>query len=197
MIAVLVLIFITEMTPNSGKEETIKNEASQYLNDNFNDSFEVFDALYDNMGNFEFEYAAKARNANNGVDFLIYHDSETEQLVDTYTADKWGNDLENAIRPYLVANLLEMDDYHAFFDDEIGQTLGIDPTKPGSYIEHSVSPTIRITVSREKSNQDDEQFNAFISYLKTEKILEQGTVIVAYIEKNGAIIDQEEWNKEF
>ena len=60
-IGLLVVVFVLEMKPDKDEEEKIKIQAKQYLEDKFNDNFEIYDTLYDNMGNFEFEYAAKVR----------------------------------------------------------------------------------------------------------------------------------------
>ncbi|WP_071395102.1 hypothetical protein [Bacillus tuaregi] len=195
-IPILFISFYISMMPDGEKEDMIRDEAEQYINQTFKNHFEVYDTLYDNMGNFEFEYAAKVRDKVNNIEFLIYHDSETGQLVDTYVADKWVNELKNDIRQYIDANFKEVTDFHAFFDDEIGKELNIDPLNSGSFKEYHVAPTIRITISRTKGNQDDELFNTFISFLKNENILEHGTVIVAYIDAKGVILD-EDWSKEF
>jgi hypothetical protein len=197
IIAILAVSFIIGMSPDSEKEDAIKNKASSYLSENFNGDFEIFDTLYDNMGNFEFEYAAKARNTNNGVEFFIYEDDETRKLIDTYVSDKWREELENDIRAYLEENFTDVHDYFALFDNEIGKELSIDASEPGSYKEHEVSPLIRIDVAREKEEQDDKQFNAFVSYLQEEGILEHGTVIFSYVAESGAILEQEDWRKEF
>ncbi|QXE02343.1 hypothetical protein [Terribacillus sp. DMT04] len=197
IIAFLAVSFITEMSPDSEKEEAIKNKASGYLNENFSEDFEIVDTLYDNMGNFEFEYAAKARSTNNGIEFFIYEDDDTRKLIDTYVSDKWREELESDIRVYLEENFTDVHDYFALFDNEIGKKLSIKSSEPGSYKEHEVSPLIRIDVAREKEEQDDEHFNAFVSYLKEEGILEHGTVIFSYVAESGAILEQEDWRKEF
>nr|WP_318539266.1 hypothetical protein [Terribacillus saccharophilus] len=196
LIAILAITFIIEMRPDSKQEEAIKNKADRYLNENFSENFEVFDALYDNMGNFEFEYAAKARNTKNDVEFLIYEDDNRE-IIDTYVSDKWAKDLESDIRPYLKDNLADINDYFAMFDDDIGQKLSIDSSNPENYKEHEVTPLIRINVARGKKEKDEKQFNDFVTYLKDEEILKHGIVIFSYVSKDGAILEEEEWRKEF
>ena len=96
-IGLLVVAFVSEMKPDKD-EEKIKIQAKQYLEEKFNDNFEIYDTLYDNMGNFGFEYAAKVRDKKTNTQFLVYYNDETEQMVDTYIADKWAKDLENEIR---------------------------------------------------------------------------------------------------
>ena len=66
------------------------------------------------MGNFGFEYAAKVRDKKTNTEFLVYYDDETEQMVDTYIADKWADDLETEIRPFIKENFGETTDFHRF-----------------------------------------------------------------------------------
>ncbi len=196
-IAILVFSFVQGMKPDKDKEEEVKVQAEQYLKDNFNSSFEIYDTLYDNMGNFEFEYAAKVRNMKTNTQFLVYYDDETKQMVDTYIADKWADDLKTEIRPFIKENFGETTDFFVFFINEnIGQELGIDPVNPRSYKEFDVAPTIRITVPRKRSDGDEKFLNEFISFLKSEDKLQHGSVIMEYIAENGVILD-DEWGKEF
>ncbi|WP_025783367.1 hypothetical protein [Sporosarcina sp. D27] len=194
-IALLVFTFLQSMKPDKDKEEAIKSQAEQYLKENFNGNYEVYDALYDNMGNFGFEYAAKAIREN--TDFLIYYDDETEKLVDTYIASKWRKELEGEIHPFLSENLGENIDVYAFFNDKIGNDLGIDPNGSSSYKDFDVEATIRLTLPRKKKADDERVFNEFISYLKTNDKLLHGKVVVAYIAENGVILEDDEWWEDF
>ena len=148
------------------------------------------------MGNFGFEYAAKVRDKKTNTQFLVYYNDETEQMVDTYIADKWANDLENEIRPFIKENFGETTDFYVYFMTKYGNELGIDPVNPRSYKEFDVAPTIRITVPRKKSDEDEKILNEFISFLKSEDKLQHGSVIMGYIAENGVILD-DEWGKEF
>ncbi|MER2262626.1 MAG: hypothetical protein ABS934_11495 [Psychrobacillus sp.] len=196
-IAILVFSFVQGMKPDKEEEEKVKIQAEEYLEDKFNDNFEIYDTLYDNMGNFNFEYAAKARDKRSNLQFLVYYDEGTEQMVDTYIADKWADDLENEIRPYIKENFGEATDFHVYYDDKIGKELGIDASNLESYKDFNVAPTIRITIPRKKSGEDEELFNEFISFLKSEDKLQQGTVIVGYVAENGEILEDDEWSREF
>ncbi|WP_223638826.1 hypothetical protein [Planococcus sp. 4-30] len=100
-ITVLAISFNLSMKPDSDREEKIRREADRYLPANFNDDFEIYDTLYDNMGNFEFEYAAKVRDIRSNTEFLVYPDAETEQMVDTYVSDTWSNELEEEMHQYV------------------------------------------------------------------------------------------------
>lgn len=196
-IGILVVAFILEMKPDKDKEEEVRIQSEQYLEDNFNDNFEIYDTLYDNMGNFEFEYAAKVRDKKTNTEFLVYYDDETKQMVDTYIADKWANDLDSEIRPFIKENFGETTDFFVFFtNDNIGQELGIAPLNPKSYKDFDVAPIIRITVTRKKSENDEKIINEFIAFLKSEDKLQHGSLAMSYIDEKGVILD-DEWNKNF
>ncbi|MBG9454633.1 hypothetical protein ABE61_11360 [Lysinibacillus sphaericus] len=196
-IGILVVTFILEMKPDKEKEEKARIQAEQYLEDHFNDNFEIYDTLYDNMGNFEFEYAAKAMDKKTNTAFLVYYDDETKQMVDTYIADKWANDLKSEMRPFVTKNLGETTDFFvSFTNDNIGQELGIDPLNPKSYKEFDVAPIIRITVTRKKSEDDERILNEFIAFLKSEDKLQHGSIAMSYIDEKGVILD-DEWKKDF
>lgn len=196
-IGILVVTFILEMKPDKEKEEKARIQAEQYLEDHFNDNFEIYDTLYDNMGNFEFEYAAKAMDKKTNTAFLVYYDDETKQMVDTYIADKWANDLKSEMRPFVTKNFGETTDFFvSFTNDNIGQELGIDPLNPKSYKEFDVAPIIRITVTRKKSEDDERILNEFIAFLKSEDKLQHGSIAMSYIDEKGVILD-DEWKKDF
>jgi len=195
-IGLLVVTFILEMKPDKDEEEKIWSLAEAYLKDNFNDNFELYDTLYDNMGNFGFEYAAKVRDKKTNTQFLVYYDDETKRMVDTYIADKWAKDLESEIRPFIKENFGETTNMFIFFNDTIGQELGIDPINLTSYKEFDVKPTIRITVPRKNSDGDEKLVDEFISFLRNEDKLQHGSVIIKYIAESGEILDNE-WGKDF
>lgn len=196
-IAILVFSFVQGMKPDKEQEETVKMQAEAYLAEQFNDNFELYDTLYDNMGNFEFEYAAKVRDNKNNTQFLVYYDDETKQMVDTYIADKWADDVEKEITSYIQEHFGASTDVYVYYDEKIGSELAINPTHPKSYKEFNVAPTIRITIPRKKRDEDEKHFNAFISFLKGEDKLQQGFVIVGYVAENGEILEDDEWSKEF
>lgn len=196
-LGILIISFIQGMKPDKDEEEKVKIQAEQYLEEKFNDSFEIYDTLYDNMGNFGFEYAAKVRDKKTNTQFLVYYDDETQQMVDTYIADKWADDLEAEINPFIREKFGETTDHYVvFINDTIGQELGIDPVNPKSYKDYDVAPNIRITVPRKRITKDEKTLNEFISFLKSEDKLRHGTIILSYIAENGVILEYE-WSKEF
>ena len=196
-VAILVFSFLQSMKPDKAKEEKVQLQAEEYLENKFNNNFEIYDILYDNMGNFNFEYGAQVRDKKNNITFYVYYSEANDKMVDTYVADKWADDLENEIRPYIQENFGEPNDFYASFDERIGEELGIDSVNPGSYKDFNVAPIIRITFPRKKSNEDEKLFNEFISFLKNEDKLQHGTVIVGYVAENGVCMEDKEWSREF
>ena len=196
-IAILVFSFIQSMKPDKEKEEAVKIQAEDYLEEKFNDNFEIFDTLYDNMGNFNFEYAAKVLDKKSHTQFLVYYEDETKQMVDTYIADKWADDVEKEISPYVKEHFGQSTTAYVFYDDKIGRELNIDPVNPKSYKEYNIAPIVRLTIPRKKSDEDEKRFNDFISFLKSEDKLQQGLLIVGYVAENGVILEDGEWSKEF
>lgn len=195
-ISVLVISFNLSMKPDPDREEKIRQEADRYLQANFNDDFEIYDTLYDNMGNFEFEYAVKVRGSRSNTEFLVYPDAETEQMVDTYVSDRWSTELEEEMRPYVHQVFGETAVVYVFIDDEIGAALNVDPLNVGSSKDYNLEPTVRLDLPRERTADDEEHFTEFISYLKNEGILQAGQLIVSYVAETGEILEDEEWSRE-
>lgn len=157
-----------------------------------------------------------------GTHFLVFFYDETGEMEDTFLSDKWQDDAEKEIRPYVEKELddvliskemeeiadsedwekiqEEIGDHHQLllvFDEGIGKELNIDPNKPASYKDYDVSPTIRITISRKKQDTDEDHFNEMINNLKKDKVLEHGNMIVEYISSKGVPLEDDEWHKKF
>lgn len=191
-VGIIVVAFTVEMKPVKDKEEEIIVQAEQYLEDHFNDDFEIYDTLYDNMGNFGFEYAAKVRDNKTNTEFFVYYDDKTKQMTDTYIADKWESDLKTEIRPFIEAYFAEASEFFVFFTNiNIGQELGIDVLNPRSYKEFDVTPIISITIPRKRSSEDEKIVNELIAALKNENKLHHGSVAMEYIDEKGVILDEE------
>ncbi|NRG44859.1 hypothetical protein HRF87_08790 [Bacillus sp. CRN 9] len=193
----LVFLFVQSMKPDKEKEQEVRSQAEAYLNENFSNDFEVYDTLYDNMGNFDFDYAAKAKDNKNGIQFLVHYDEEADEMVDTYVANKWAVELKNIIQPQLKERFTDSTDIVVYIDEYIGGSLDIDPMKSGSYKDANIEPTIRMNLPRHKKDGDEQAFTDFISILQNEDIVKQGTFIVSYIGENGAWLEDEEWSKKF
>ncbi|HWO97234.1 MAG TPA: hypothetical protein VNM45_13060 [Bacillus sp. (in: firmicutes)] len=174
-IGLLVVTFVLEMKPDKDREEQVRSQAEQYLEDKFNDSFEIYDTLYDNMGNFEFEYAAKVRSEDN-IEFLVYFNEEKKRMEDSYIAEKWARNLYNGLNPYLKNNISDIEEVFVMFDDEVGSIYNLSYKNPGEYKDYEVSATVLITLSRNLNDNDQNLLNDVTDYLKTELKVKHATV---------------------
>lgn len=191
-VVILLFSFTQSMKADPDEEKKIRDQAERYLKENFDEGTEIYDVLYDNMGNRGyFEYAAKVKHKKYGTHFLVFFNDETGEMEDTFISDKWQDDAEKEIRPYVEKELgdvliskemediaesedweeiqEEIGDYNQLllvFNEEIGKEMKIDPNKPASYKDYEVSPTIRITLSRKKQDADEDRFTAVINALK-------------------------------
>jgi len=221
-IAILAFSFDQAMKGDPDEEEKVRQQAEQYLREHFEaGTTSVYDAVYDNMGNSNFEYAANVHHEKYGTNFLVYFDEETGQMMDTFIAHKWRDDAEKAIQPYINEKLGESltlkdrepiidsndwDEIEAFmkgkveisvlFDDRIGKELDVDPNNPVSYAELGASPDIIIiTIPRKKQANDDAIFNEIIQSIQGEGIV-HGNIRFEYIDL-GVPLEEEPWERSF
>lgn len=84
-VILLVLVIIVDLSPEKSEERAVVEQAEEYLEKNYNnEDYEIYDVLYDNMGNFTlFDYAAKVRNLNTGEEFLVYYNKKADQMEDS------------------------------------------------------------------------------------------------------------------
>ena len=98
---VLILLFWNAMKPDKEQEQIAVQQGEEYVAEHLNEDFEVFGAMFDNMGNFNFDYAAKVRNTKTNVEFFVFENADGE-LVDTYVSEVWQRELEHAITPFVA-----------------------------------------------------------------------------------------------
>ncbi|MBT2647965.1 hypothetical protein J7E52_14915 [Bacillus sp. ISL-34] len=221
-VMILMLSFTQSMKADPDDEKKVRDQAERYLENTFDEGTEIY-VLYDNMGNRGyFEYAAKVKHEKYGTQFLVFFNDETGEMEDTFLSDKWQDDAEKEIRPYVekelgdvlisneIGNIAESEDWEKIqeeigdynqlllvFDEGIGKELKIDPNKPASYKDYEVSPTIRITITRKKQDADEDRFTEIINALKKDSVLKHGNMIVEYISSNGVPLEDEEWSEKF
>lgn len=222
-IFVLFYSFNQGMKADPEEEDKIRSTAEQYLKTTFTTEMEIYDVLFDNMGNqANFDYAAKVRDNQSGTEFLVYVNNETGEVEDSFIADKWRDDAELALKPYIEEKLGDVkisrdmriitksDDWDeiqkklgndnqlvVLFDDQIGKELAIEPNKSVSYKDYDVSPTVRLTIPRKKVNTDDNTFSEIIHSIHTDGVLAHGTFIVEYINTEGVPLEDDEWREIF
>ncbi|MED3855186.1 hypothetical protein P4607_28030 [Priestia megaterium] len=186
-----IFIFNQSLKPDEDKEEKVKIEAKKYLKTNFTDPTVIYDTLYDNMGNFPFEYAAKVTNKKDHINFLVYYNDEINEMEDSYVSAKWENELDKKVRPYIKQKFQPLDDLIVFYDEQVGKTYNVDPNHPNSYKDYDANPSINISVARKPKNEDDKTFNEIISFLKKDTELKHGTVTLNYVKKGVPQSDKE------
>jgi len=186
-----VFIFNQSLKPDEDKEEKVKIEAKKYLKTNFTDPTVIYDTLYDNMGNFPFEYAAKVTNKKDHINFLVYYNDEINEMEDSYVSAKWENELDKKVRPYIKQKFQPLDDLIVFYDEQVGKTYNVDPNHPNSYKDYDANPSINISVARKAKKEDDKTFNEIISFLKKDTELKHGTVTLNYVKKGVPQSDKE------
>lgn len=224
-LAALIGVFVLFYSFNQGmkadpeEEDKIRSTADQYVKTTFTTEMEIYDVLFDNMGNqANFDYAAKVRDNQSGTEFLVYVNNKTGEVEDSFIADKWRDDAELALKPYIEEKLGDVkisrdmriitksDDWDeiqkklgndnqlvVLYEDQIGKELAIDPNKPVSYKEYNVAPTIRLTIPRKKIDTDTDTFTEIINSIKLDGVLAHGTFIVEYISTEGVHLEDDEW----
>ncbi|MGM9926886.1 MAG: hypothetical protein ACI35P_02955 [Bacillus sp. (in: firmicutes)] len=220
-VGILIVSFFQGMKADSEEEKKAIALAEPYLQQHFQAETTIVDVLYDNMGNWGyFDYAAKVRHEQDGTEFLVYHNQETNQMEDTYIASKWEDDAEKDIQPYVeqqlgtsitgreIRKFADRNDWDeiqekmegkievgVYFDEDEVKQLQIDPNFPGNYTNYDVAPTIRITIPRSKLETDEGQFHELISLFQ-EKVVAHGTLVVHYSDM-GVPLEEDEWSKSF
>ncbi|MEH7174297.1 hypothetical protein, partial [Priestia megaterium] len=162
----------------------------------FTDSTVIYDTLYDNMGNFPFEYAAKVTNEKDQTNFLVYYNDEVNEMEDSYISSKWESQLNKKVRPYIIQKFEPLDELIVFYDAQVGKTYNINPNIATSYKDYNASPSITISIARKPKKEDAETFSEMVSFLKKEAELKHGTVTLNYVKK-GVPQSGKEIRKEF
>ncbi|MCA4152593.1 hypothetical protein LD111_01470 [Priestia megaterium] len=191
-----IFIFNQSLKPDEDKEEKVKVEAKKYLKTHFTDSTVIYNTLYDNMGNFPFEYAAKVTNEKDQTNFLVYYNDEVNEMEDSYISSKWESQLNKKVRPYIIQKFEPLDELIVFYDAQVGKTYNINPNIATSYKDYNASPSITISIARKPKKEDAETFSEMVSFLKKEAELKHGTVTLNYVKK-GVPQSGKEIRKEF
>lgn len=198
IIGILIFSFYQSMKPDKNEVAKIEKQAEEYIATTFTDKVVIFDTLYDNMGNFtHFEYAANVENKRDGTQFLVFFNKETNQMEDTYIADKWERELEGEIRPYLERTLGILDELWIFYPERTGIEFKVDPNQQSSYKDYDAKPHVMIFIPRHADTGDKELFEGIVSYLKNEAGVKHGSVSLEYIDKGVHLEENKSWHEEF
>ncbi|MFZ0075517.1 MAG: hypothetical protein WAL00_05325 [Exiguobacterium undae] len=189
-VVILVFTFWQDAKPDVAQEEKIKSEAKIYLEkQKYLPDARVTGSVYDSMGNFSFEYAARAVDEKTNTEFLIYQTEESGTFVDSYHASLWEDRLERSITSPTLEKLDEELIVRVLYDNDEIQQLGTDRFDSNAYLRADVAPTILIDVPRKRHEQDKVQITAWAKSLREQKILRHMTVKVDYVSKKGELLE--------
>ena len=115
-----------------------------------------------------FEYAAKVTNTTNGVDFLVYEQKDTGEMVDTYAVSFFEEKLYNLIIDDIKKRFSEAEMIvSSYSGTDIDSKYVGEVTLPNIQ-DQNVSPTISIWLNRGRKASDEQRINELIDILKSE-----------------------------
>ena len=169
VILIFVIIFWIEMSPSKSEEEIVKIQAREFLNSNYDGEYEIYDVLYDNMGNFNyFEYAAQVRDQSTGEDFLVYYNDALQKMEDSREVDKKFNKIENDVKPKVKK----------FIDEDISSK---NITSVHYVPKSDVMVNVRLLEDRKKEYEKD--FKLIVDYVKDELGYSNADVNLIYVKE--------------
>ncbi|UOQ44888.1 hypothetical protein MUN89_02735 [Halobacillus salinarum] len=185
VIGFFVIAFIVGMTPDKDEEAKVTAKAEEYLKAEYSDQMEIYDTLYDNMGNFGFEYAAKAANYYNHVSFLVYEDSETGKMVDDYAVSYFEEELQEAIVDDVEKRFRNAGMIVADYKQTAAARKYLGETDLPEIKDLDVAPTLSIWMDRGKEDGDKQKMKEIIDILKKDIHLPQVKVMIHYYAASG------------
>jgi len=192
----IVFSFLYEMKSSPKEEEKAISEGKQYIKNNFNQHVSITGSFYDNMGNFNFDYAAKAHDKQNDLNFLVYYNAETAQMEDTYIAEKWTKETKDDLSSVVHKTFPKIDEWSVYYDDNVGFIYNVSPSSKKTYIDYDVKPIINIKIPRKVSDKDPEKLETLLSYAKETLGMKHATFVLEY-SKKGVPLEDEILRKEF
>lgn len=180
--------FTQDMNSDGTKETEIQRKAKTYLEQHLPEA-KVTGSLYDNMGNFPFEYAARAIDEKANTEFFVYQQEESGRLVDSYHASLWEDRLDRRIPSPTLEQLNHQLSVTVLYDNDEIQRLGDARFESKAYLRKEVAPTLLVDVPRKRHEQDKAQMTAWAKSLREQKILQHMTVKVDYVSKKGELLE--------
>lgn len=179
------LLFAKLFMPNPFAEKKVKEQAAEYIDENFNNNFEVYGVMdnSDFSATMEyFEYAAQVRDKENGVEFLIYSDENTKKMNDTYVTSKWEMEIKKAVTPYVKERFKDAVSINVVVDHERYPNLHADPNtlETESYNKTRVNPLIHIVLEGQVQQDVENRIQNLTDQLKKADILQRGTMSLEY-----------------
>ncbi|MBR2075988.1 MAG: hypothetical protein IKF69_10195 [Exiguobacterium sp.] len=124
--------------------------AESYVLERFKDAEVTEGVLFDNMGNFPFEYAAIVVDSVTGTEFYVYENESTGEIVDTFLSSKWEDEVTEAIEDSIDTAFGGDVTYVILYDEESTRQLDVSSANP---IIADVSPTILLTLHRDPESR--------------------------------------------
>ncbi|WLR46445.1 hypothetical protein LC065_12750 [Halobacillus litoralis] len=182
VVIAIVFLFIYEMTPDASKETKAEAMGEEYIQKHFEGKAEVYDVLYDNMGNHEFDYAAKVTHKSTGVDFLIYQARDSGKVKDTYAKSFYENQIEKDLQPFVsgmegvVSHLVHIPDVPVEYqgEDELPE-----------FKDLNLVPSVIIDLNREARDDDKETLEGLFVFMKENLEIERGSGRFVYDPSSG------------
>ncbi|MFB1083395.1 hypothetical protein [Jeotgalibacillus sp. JSM ZJ347] len=192
---ILFFTFVQSMKADPGEERYIEEVADEYLRERIEADTEIYDVLYDNMGNFpEFEYAANVRHLGDGTEFLVYERQTTGEVTDNYVKERMEDQIVEDIQPLFEQSFDRIEYIWVFLDEDTGK--GQDPDQPFSYKAYNTSPFLMVAIPRNAQKSDGELFEKLYNEIKALTGFEQGTIEISYTDQ-GVPLEDDVWSKEF
>ncbi|WP_214760606.1 hypothetical protein [Exiguobacterium sp. s146] len=185
----LALLFVQSMQSDPDEEAKAIQLAEQYVAERFDNAELTTEVTFDNMGNFPFKYAATAVDAVTGTEFFVYADETTGEVVDTFLASKWEDDVTDVIEDSVMMAFGSDVTYDVFYDEVAVRQLDASAANPLAYKTADVVPTILVTIHREPASGDEALIRTWMTALKESDMLRHAEVHVDYVAKNGEILN--------
>ncbi|WP_404284939.1 hypothetical protein [Exiguobacterium aurantiacum] len=185
----LVFAFNQSMQSDPDEEAKAIQLAEPYVAERFDNAELTTEVTFDNMGNFPFEYAATAVDSVTGTEFFVYADETTGEVVDTFLASKWEDDVTDVIEDSVMTAFGHDVTYDVFYDEVAVRQLDASAANPLAYKTTDVVPTILVTIHREPASGDEALVRTWMAALKESDMLRRAEVHVDYIAKNGEILN--------
>ncbi|WP_335868890.1 hypothetical protein [Bacillus sp. 2205SS5-2] len=186
-IGLLFYVFSYRLKSDGNVEKELMQLATEYTKDEFHSEIKMNEIMHDYMGNFpDFEYAVKAHDEEDGIDFLIYENKKNEKIEDTYIANKFAQQLKATIIPFLEEKLGTWERFFISYDQRIGSTFEINVNEKVNYTEFAAKPSILLFVPRDAQKGDENIMYEIIEFLKNGAGLHHGQLTIEF-GKNGTV----------
>jgi len=180
--------FTKDMESDGTKEAEVQQKAKTYLEKHLPES-KVTGSIYNNMGNYSFEYAARAVDEKTNTEFFVYQQKESGKFVDTYHAALWEDRLEQRIPSPTLEKLKDQLSVTVLYDNDKIQRLGKVRFDSNAYLRAEIAPTLLVDVPRKRHEQDRAQIKEWAKSLREQGILQHMTVKIDYVSKKGELLE--------